>query len=59
MYGEVEVTDHDEVKACHDAYCLALFGGYYLRREPSATLGQPPTTTTAWRPRTRPYVNFP
>jgi hypothetical protein len=37
MYGEVEQAEDEEVKAYADAYFLALFGGYYLRREPNAT----------------------
>ena len=36
MYGEVEQAEDEEVKAYADAYFLALFGGYYLRREPNA-----------------------
>jgi hypothetical protein len=36
MFGEVEQTEEEEVKACADAYFLALFGGYYLLREPNA-----------------------
>jgi hypothetical protein len=37
MAGEVEETDDDDIRAGADAYFLALFGGYYLRRAPEAT----------------------
>ena len=37
MYGELEASEDERVQACADAYFLALFGGYYLRREPTAT----------------------
>ena len=37
MYAEVEQAEEEGVKAYADAYFLALFGGYYLRREPNAT----------------------
>jgi hypothetical protein len=37
LYNEVEQAEEEGVKACADAYFLALFGGYYLRREPNAT----------------------
>jgi hypothetical protein len=33
MFGEVEQTEEEAVKACADAYFLALFGGY--QRAPS------------------------
>jgi hypothetical protein len=37
MYDELEENEDESVRACADAYFLALFGGYYLRREPTAT----------------------
>jgi hypothetical protein len=46
MYDEVEHAEDEEVKACADAYFLALFGGYYLRREPNATTD---TIVQGWR----------
>jgi hypothetical protein len=46
MYGEVEQLEEEEVRAYADAYFLALFGGYYLRREPN---GATDTIVQGWR----------
>jgi hypothetical protein len=37
MFNMAEGSDDEEVLAYLDAYYLALFGGYYLRRDPNAT----------------------